>query len=98
MVETAVVERLAPDFERPYWRGPDGARTTFQEIMLGLDHRTAMHLAERHAEAICALARAAAEARLAGEHMNARRLAHAASRLCEEVAGLWPRESWKPIH
>jgi hypothetical protein len=43
------------------------------------------------------LTRAPAEAGLAGDHMDTRRLAHAAGRLCQEVASFWPRDSWKPI-
>jgi hypothetical protein len=53
--------------------------------------------ADRDAEAICAVARAAAYACLRGEDQEARRLALAAGRLCEEIAGLWPRDFWKPI-
>lgn len=53
--------------------------------------------ADRHAEAICAVARAAAYARPRGEGQDARRLALAAGRLCKEIAGFWPRDSWKPI-
>jgi hypothetical protein len=52
-------------------------------------------MAERHAEAICALPGAATEARLAGGFSNARRLRHAVGHLCEEVAGFWPRHSLK---
>jgi hypothetical protein len=96
MTEASALQQRSPDIERPYWREPSGERTTFQEVVLGLDAQAAKQVAERHAEAICALARAAAEARLAGEHTHARRLAHAAGRLCEEVAGFWPRDSWKP--
>jgi hypothetical protein len=96
-VKTATGIRQAPNLERPYWRDQDGERTTFQELTTGLDSQAAKHLAEQHAEAICALARAAAEARLHGEHTTARRLAHAGGRLCEEIVGFWPRDSWKPI-
>jgi hypothetical protein len=52
---------------------------------------------DRHAEAISTMARAAAHAQLRGEDREARRLALAAGRLCEEIAGFWPRDSWKPI-
>lgn len=97
MNSTCPLELLVPDVEHPYWRERGGERTTFQEVVLGLDSQTAKQMAELHAEAICALARAAAEARLAGEQTTARQLAHAAGRLCEEVAGFWPRDSWKPI-
>src|SRR5215207_9415820 len=97
MMEASALEQRSPDVERPYWREPSGERTSFQEVVLGLDAQAAKQVAELHAEAICTLARAAAEARLAGEHADARRLAHAAGRLCEEVAGFWPRDTWKPI-
>jgi hypothetical protein len=96
-VKTATGIRLAPDLERPYWRDEDGERTTFQELIPGLDSQAANQLAEQHAEAIWTLARTAAEARLHGEHTTARRLADAAGRLCEEIVGFWPRDSWKPI-
>lgn len=96
MVEASAVERRASDIERPYWREPRGERTNLQEMVSGLAAQVAQRAAERHADAICALARAAADARLAGEHSDARPLAFAASRLCEEVAGFWPRDSWRP--
>jgi hypothetical protein len=53
--------------------------------------------ADRDAEAICAVASAAADARLRGESKRGRRLAPAASRLCEEIAGIRPRDFWRPI-
>lgn len=87
MIEASTVERVAPDGERPYWREESGARSTFGEVVSGVAIEAAREAAERHAEAVCQLARAAAEARLAGLHLDARRLALAASRLCEEVAG-----------
>jgi hypothetical protein len=39
----------------------------------------------------------ASHALLRGEGQEARRLALAAGRLCEEIAGFGPRDSWKPI-
>jgi hypothetical protein len=97
MMEASALEQLSPDVERPYWREPGGERTTWQEMLIGLDAQWARQVAERHAEAICALARAAAEGHLASDHSDARRLAHTAGRLCEEVARFLPRDSWKEI-
>lgn len=97
MIDASAGERVAPTVERPYWREASGARTTFQDVVGGLDGQAAEQAAERHAGAIGALAQAAAQARLAGDHIEARRLAFAASRLCEEVADFWPRDSWKPM-
>ena len=96
-IETPTGSRLAPERERPYWCDHEGERVTFQELVSGADRQAAERLAEEHVEAICALARAAAEARLHGEQATARRLAHAPGRLCEEIVGFWPRDSWKPI-
>jgi len=96
-IETPTGTRLAPELERPYWHDHEGERLTFQEVVSELAGGDAAAAADRHVEAICAVARAAAHARLRGEGQDARRLALAAGRLCEEIAGFWPRDSWKPI-
>jgi hypothetical protein len=96
-IETPTGTRLAPELERPYWHDHQGERLSFQEVVSELAGRNASGAADRHAEAICRLARSATHARLRGQGREARRLALAAGRLCEEIAGFWPRDSWKPI-
>jgi hypothetical protein len=96
-IETPPHTRLAPELERPYWHDHHGERLTFQEVVGELAAPNVAAAADRHAEAICKVGRAAAHARLRGESQRARRLAPAASQLCEEIAGFWPRDFWKPI-
>jgi hypothetical protein len=88
---------LAPGLRFPYWRSARGRRMTFSEVVGELDEMSARRAADLHADAIRAIAHAAAEARVARKHAEARRLAIAASRLCEELVGFWPRDSWEPI-
>jgi hypothetical protein len=76
---------------------PRGASLTFREVVSELAGGIPPPAADRHVEALCAVARAAAHARLHGEGQEARRLALVAGRLCEEIAGFWPRDFWKPI-
>jgi hypothetical protein len=54
-------------------------------------------LLEEHCEAVSRIVRAAAAARLAGDGGRARTLAIQASRLCGELAGLWPEGSDEPL-
>jgi hypothetical protein len=86
-IETPTRPRLAPEPERPYWHDREGERLTFQEVVSEQVDGNAAAAADRHVEAISAVARAAAHARLHGEGQDARRLALAAGRLCEEIAG-----------
>jgi hypothetical protein len=69
----------------------EGERLTFQEVVSELAGPNAAAAAGRHDEAIYTAARAAAHARLRGVSQRARQLASAASRLCGEIAGFWPR-------
>jgi hypothetical protein len=94
---TAKAGVLAPEPGRPYWRSEDGTRLTFGDLVDGLSGACAEEAVASYAEAICELARAAARARLHGDAREARRLAIAASRLCQEIAGFWPRHSGAPI-
>jgi hypothetical protein len=96
-IETPTGTRLAPELERPYWHDHEGERLTFQEVVSELAGANPAAAGARHAEAIRMMASAAAHARLRGEDKEARRLALVAGRLCEEIAGFWPRDSWKPI-
>ena len=80
----------APDPVTPWWRDADGQRESLGSLRFRLDGEAASAVGERHVEAIAAVARAAIEAADRGEHPEARRLAHAASRLCQETVGRWP--------
>jgi hypothetical protein len=62
-------------------------RLTFGELVEGLSGPCAEEAVAGYAEAICELARAAGCARLHGDAQEARRLAIAASPLCQEIAG-----------
>ena len=65
-----------PDLERPYWRDVAGERISFQEVIAAArSEEDAIEAATRHAQAICALAHAAGQARVQGEHQVARRRA-----------------------
>jgi hypothetical protein len=94
---TANAGCVAPEPARPYWRSEDGTRLTFGELLEGLSGACAEEALAGYAEAIYELARAAARARLQGDGQEARRLAIAASRLCQEIAGFWPRHASRPI-
>jgi hypothetical protein len=88
---------VAPEPAQPYWRSEDGTRLSFGDLVEGLSGACAEEAVAGYAEAICELARAAARARLKGDAQEARRLAIAASRLCQEIAGFWPRHAGTPI-
>lgn len=83
----------APTADAPYWRTPTGERTSFPAVRAALDSERHDVLDEAHAAAIFHLARAAIRAQAAGSNADARRLAHAASRLCQETVGLWASPS-----
>jgi hypothetical protein len=55
------------------------------------EHRE--QLDDEHAAAIFRIARASIRAQAAGHTADARRLAQAASRLCQETVGLWASPS-----
>jgi hypothetical protein len=86
-----------PSEEVPFWRDPEGRRAT---VSLALAARPAPQRApvlHAHGEAIARIVGAAIAARLGGESARARALASHASRLCGELAGLWPAGSDRPL-
>lgn len=85
----ADVAKRAPTPGEPWWEDTAGARSTFavETAAASADRRAAIEAA--HLQAIGAVARAALEARRTGDDALARRHAHGAARLCEELAGLW---------
>jgi hypothetical protein len=82
-----------------YWRSEDGTRLTFGDLVEGLSGACAEEAVAGYAEPICELSRAAARARLHGDAQEARRLAIAARRLCQEIAGVLaaPRRDPDPV-
>jgi len=87
-----------PTIDCPYWRGPDGQRTSFSELAAGRDPDQARELAELHVRAICSLLRAGFAAQAGGEHAEARRLFVGSSRLCTEPLGHWPAAAMRSDH
>jgi hypothetical protein len=86
-----------PTPDRPHWRDGDGRRTTVLAVLAAHAPATREQLLDQHADAVCRIVRAAAAARLGGDHVRARMLANQASRLCGELAGLWPAGSDEPL-
>ena len=80
----------APEPGAPFWRGADGKRQGYCSLRCGLDADGAIALREAHLDAICLIAAAALAAREGGDQRETARLAMAAGRLCEEIAGHWP--------
>lgn len=76
---------LPPTPQRPFWHEQDdGARIHFTRLKAAGE--VSEQIAEAHGVAIAAIVRAAISA---NDHNDRRRLALAASRLAEEVTGLW---------
>ncbi len=86
-----------PTVADPHWRDRSGARTTVGVSLA--EHPESDHgeVLERHADAISEVIHAAARSRLAGDQRRARSLASQASKLCGELAGLWPEGSHEPL-
>ena len=82
------IAELAPTLEEPYWRASSGERSTYAEVRCSVAHELVADVDRAHLDAIGRLARAALEAR-GGDNALARRYAHTAARLCEEIGGLW---------
>ena len=82
------IAELAPTLEEPYWRASTGERSTYAEVRCSVAHELVADVDRAHLRAIGRLARAALEAR-GGDNALARRYAHTAARLCEEIGGLW---------
>ena len=83
----------SPTTAAPFWRTPTGERTSFPALRAGLEAQRCEQLDEEHAAAIFRIARAAIRAQAGGDGREARRLAQAASRLCQETVGLWASPS-----
>lgn len=84
------VRVIAPCPAAPCWRAQDGTRHSYGTLRCGLDPDDAEMLAEAHLDAIGAIARAALAACERGDQAETARLAMAAGRLCQEIAGHWP--------
>jgi hypothetical protein len=97
MIEASTVERVAPDGGRPYWREESGARSTFGEVVSSLAIEAARETAERDCEAVCQLAARCRRGPAGGSPPGRPTTALAPGRLCEEVAGFWPRDSSEPM-
>lgn len=79
----------APDPGVPFWREEDGTRHSYGSLRCGLDGETATDLGAAHVDAIRRIAAAALEALECRDQRETLRLAMAAGRLCEEIAGWW---------
>ncbi len=80
----------APDPAAPFWAEQDGTRHSYGSLRCGLDGDSGSELGSVHLEAIGQIARAAIEAAEHGDQGETARLAMAAGRLCQEIAGHWP--------
>ena len=80
----------APTAEQPYWHEADGTRHSFGSLSVGLEEDLAAELRDMHTTAVATLVGEALKARGDGDHLTVHRLSHAAGRLCQEIAGLWP--------
>ncbi|MGI8593162.1 MAG: hypothetical protein ACR2ML_02145 [Solirubrobacteraceae bacterium] len=83
----------SPTTATPFWRTPTGERTSFPALRAGSEAQRREELDDEHAAAIFRIARAAIRAQAGGDGREARRLAQAASRLCQETVGLWASPS-----
>ena len=83
----------SPTSVEPWWRTPGGDRTSFPAVRASVDPSHREELDDEHAAAIFRIARASIRAQAAGDKSDARRLAQAASRLCQETVGLWASPS-----
>jgi hypothetical protein len=83
------VRVTAPDPVAPFWREEDGTRHSYGSLRCGLDGPMARELRQAHLEAIRRIAAAALAAVDQGDQRETARLAVAAGRLCEEIAGRW---------
>ena len=81
----------APTPREPYWRdAEDGTRRDLRELLVGLSAEQAQEIETMHAQAVAELVTASLTAQRAGEYLEARRMAVAAGKLCEQTVGLWP--------
>jgi hypothetical protein len=86
-----------PSPTHPFWRDAAGSRVTVQATLAETPPAERAAVLERHAEGICAIVHLAGSHRAAGRVREARALASHASRLCGELAGLWPAGSQEPL-
>jgi hypothetical protein len=85
----AALARLAPHRDAPWWRTPGGERTSLPAVRAASAPEHRAELDDEHAAAIHRIVRAALRAQEGGDAREARRLAQAAARLCQETVGLW---------
>lgn len=80
-----------PDVAVPYWHHTDdGQRRHIHELVVGATPALQRLVEEEHAKAIAAITAAAICAWHVGDGREARRLAHAAALLSQEIVGFWP--------
>ncbi len=84
------VRVTAPDPATPFWREQDVTRHSYGSLRCGLERGSAIALREAQLEAIGRIARAALAASDRDDQGETARLAMAAGRLCQEIAGHWP--------
>src|SRR5215218_11393528 len=80
------------------WTPGEGKRPSYGSLRCGLNEAMARELRQAHLEAIRRLAAGALAALDHGDQRETARLAMAAGRLCEEIAGRWTRRrsrSWR---
>lgn len=85
-----------PDRARPYWRDDHGHRYVLDQVLAGEPDAQRERMLRSHAHAIFEVASALASARLESQHPQVLTLAHAASRLCHEVASQVGPDYWRP--
>lgn len=86
-----------PTPETPFWRDDAGRRTTVLAILAGREPCERERMLDLHVQAVDKLLRAATGASLEGRDGDVRALVSHASRLCGELAGLWPAGSDLPL-
>ncbi len=85
-----------PDRGRPFWRDDHGHRYVLDQVLAGEPGTQREPMLRSHAQAISEVAWALACARMQEQHSQVRALAHAASRLCQEIAAGVAPDYWQP--
>ena len=82
----------APTVEVPYWHEAEDPKAIhdLRSVTAGLNADDAAPIQDMHVQAIAAINVAAFLADRAGNNREARRLVHAAGRLCDQIIGLSP--------
>ena len=82
----------APTVEVPYWHEAEDPKSIhdLRSVTSGLSAEDAAPIQDMHVQAIAAINVAAFIADRDGKHPEARRLVHAAGRLCDQIIGLSP--------